>query len=191
MKSKAFIFFLLIITLKIWAINPTDHTVSTVNSFDIQTYEPLKKFEDAVFLPEGFLKKFNPASVSVTKKVINGNEFEYVVVKNILGFKKTFHLLGSINFERKNHNCKPNEISYVSHVDFTRSGPEITDTISDFYLAICTVENSANLLKVTSLNTLYYKGNKFNAIYEAIAKSLINDQVNAIFTTIKNEVLTK
>jgi len=181
----------LIFIQSVFAINPTDHTISTTSFFEINSNESQKKFEDTILLPENFLKRFNPANVTVTKKVINGNEFEFIVVKNILGFKKTFHLLGSIFFERKLINCKSGEHGYVAHIDFSRSGPSITDTISDFYLNLCTNEINNNALKINSVNTLYYKGSKFNSIYEAIAKSLINDQVTAIFSSIKSEVIAK
>lgn len=169
-----------------------DHILKTETGFNLSASANLdEKLEDTLLNPEGFLNRIVPAGVSVSKKVILGNSFEYIVVKRILGFPKQFHLLGTITFERTISGCPVDQLAYLAQLDFTASGPAVTDTISDFTLLFCAKKTLSDSLEIKSINTLFYKGDKFNSLIEKIAKSLINDQVDAIAVAIKDELTTK
>ncbi len=168
-----------------------DHTIKTQTSFIVAATLVEKKFEDTILNPEGFLKRFNPVGVQVIKKVIKGNEFEYVVVKKILGISKTFHLLGSIAFERSLIGCAANQRGYLAHIDFTASGPSVTDTIEDFTLLFCGTDVKVNQLAFKSINTLYYKGDKFGSLLERFAQSLMSEQVEALTASMRDETILK
>ena len=169
-----------------------DHILKTETGFNLSASINIdEKLEDTLLNPEGFLKRIIPAGVSVSKKVIVGNSFEYVVVKRILGFPKQFHLLGTITFDRTISGCPANQIAYLAQLDFTASGPAVTDTISDFTLLFCAKKTVSESLEIKSINTLFYKGDKFNSLIEKIAKSLINDQVDAIALAIEKELTAK
>ncbi len=158
-------------------------STNTTHSWPIN--EGNRKFEEASINTTNFLSYFNPANVTVVKKVIDGNNFDFHVVKSILGFKKHFNLLGTIQIQAdKPENCKIGEEAYTAHIDFSRSGPEITDTISDFFLHLCTIQSGTQFI-INSKNVLYYKGSKFNSIYESIARNLISDQVESLYLSIK------
>lgn len=174
-----------------FSANQYDYVLSTESLFSVVSQNVETKFEETLLNPEGFLKRFNPAGVTVTKKVVLGNEFEFIVVKRILGFPKQFHLKGSVNFERTASGCSTNQTAYLAHLDFTPSGPSITDTIADFTLLFCSTNASPTNINVKSTNTLYYKGDKFGGILERLAKSLMNDQVDAIVTSLNGEVASK
>lgn len=190
--QKLFLFFSLslVLTSLVLAAN-YDHTISTETLFSINTKDAERKFEDTVFNPEAILNTFNPAGVTVLKKIINGNEFEYEVEKRILGIRKKFHLIGSLSFERTNSGCSNNTSAYLAHLDLSQSGPDITDTVSDFTLLICNTNQNHALINGKSKNTLYYKGEKFGILLDQIAKKLINDQVNELFSSIKKEISKK
>ena len=167
-----------------------DHVIVTQTAFSASGVSIEKNLEDTLLNPEGFLKRFNPAGVEVTKKVIKGNDFEFVVVKRIIGISKTFHLLGSIRFERTQANCPANQVGYLGQIDFTPSGPYVTNTIENFTLLFCGSSIAQNKMSIKSTNTLFYLGDKFGSLLEKFSKSLITEQVDTLSIAIKNEALS-
>ncbi len=174
------------------AVPAHDHILFTKSQFEVVAPSLVEeKFEDTLFMPENFLKIFNPAGVTVTKKVISGNAFQFVVVKRILGFPKQFDLRGTLTYERLSTGCLSTESAYLGHMDFTPSGPSITDTIAEVTLQFCVAKKSETSLLVKSTNTLYYRGDAFGSLLERVAKNLIDDQIAAIATAIKADVQSK
>ncbi len=191
MKHLKIIIVFLIVSLTSFSAFSYDHTLVTQTTFNVVSPLVESKFEDTVLNPEGFLKRFNPVGVQITKKVIRGNEFEYVLVKRILGIPKSFHLLGSINFERSEANCPANQKGYLAHIDLTPSGPSVTNTIADFTLLFCGTLMNSNQVSIKSTNSLFYHGDKFGSLLENFARSLIVEQVEALTASIKAEVVSK
>ena len=138
------------------AVPPHDHILYTKTQFDVVAPTLVEeKLEDTLLMPESFLKVFNPAGVTVSKKVISGNSFQFVVVKRILGFPKQFDLKGTLTFERVASGCTNSDQAYLGRMDFTPSGPSITDTIAEVTLLFCVVKKSETALAIQSTNTLY------------------------------------
>lgn len=190
MTKMALVFLLIISNQTYSSENFNLNSVVTTTTHSWNLNEAHRKFEDSSINSSDFLNYYTPAGVTVVKKVIDGNNFEFQVIKKILGFQKRFNLLGSVSFQTdRSENCKSGEESYTAHIDFSRSGPDITDTISDFFLHLCTFQNGTQF-NIRSKNILYYKGSKFNSIYESIARNLVTDQVGSFYSSIKSASIT-
>ncbi len=175
-----------------FAVPSYDHILFTKTQFEVSAPAKVEeKLEDTLLMPESFLKIFNPAGVTVTKRAISGNSFQFVVVKRILGFPKQFDLRGTLTFERVASGCVSTDTAYLGHMDFTPSGPSITDTIAEVTLLFCVSKKSDTALTIKSTNTLYYRGDAFGSLLERVAKSLIDDQIGAIASAIRADVQSK
>ena len=178
---------LLSLCLPLALAQAADHSIVTNTSFAVSTASASESFEDTVLTTEGFLKRFDPSGVEIKRKVINGNAFEYLVVKKFLGIAKEVEMIGTMNFERTTNGCSNNETAYLGTIDLTGSQPIITDNIENFTLLLCLTEKSKNSLSVKVRSTLYYKGEKLGFIVEKFVTSVIKDQVEAIISAIKGE----
>ena len=71
-----FVLMLINLSLLIHAAPSYDHILYTKTQFDVTSLDRVEEnFEDTLFMPENFLKIFNPAGVTVVKKYVNGNSF--------------------------------------------------------------------------------------------------------------------
>lgn len=189
---KKYLLSLFILSLSAFASPSYDHILYTKTQFDVTAPSLAEeKLEDTLLMPESFLKIFNPAGVTVSKKVILGNSFQFVVVKRILGFPKQFDLKGTLNFERVASGCAQSDQAFLGHMDFTPSGPSITDTIAQVTLLFCVSKKSDTALTIKSTNTLYYRGDAFGSLLERVAKNLIDDQIAAIASAVRADVQSK
>jgi hypothetical protein len=168
-----------------------DYTLSTQTAMAVSSNEAALKLEDSLMETEGILKRFTPPGVQVLKKSVNGNAFEFLVVKSLLGMSQTIDLKGTLVFERVASGCQGTEQAYLGTVDFTGSQQNVEDSIESFKLLLCSSEKSAKSLNVRVKSTLYYNGKKFNFIVEKFAKNLIEEQVEAILLAVKGDVAAR
>lgn len=169
----------------IFAVNVKyDHVLNTNGAFNIDLDDE-NKLDHALTLEEILLKKFTPSDVKVLKKVVNGREFELLIEKSIFGFVKKFTILGNIEVTRLSNGCLPNESAYSVFFDFSQSGADVTEAVAAFGLHICANLVNPQNVTIKTKNALYYRGRKYGFITEPIAKSVLNDQVNAFFNAVK------
>lgn len=161
-------------------------TQSTVSASDVS-----RKLEDTVLETDGFLKRFTPVGVEMKKKIVEGNTFDYIVVKKFLGFAKEVAVKGSLTFERVATGCHANEEAYLGTIDFTGSQPVVVDNVEEATLLVCSKESSKSAATVRMQGKIVYKGKKFSWIVEKFAIGLIKDQIEGLVSAIKQDVSAK
>ena len=149
------------------------------------------KLEDTILTVNGFLKKYNPIGAEIKNKQIDGNTFDFVIIKRVLGFAKLINIKGSVNFERANSGCLPDESAYSGSIDFTGSDSAVTNNVESCILLLCSSENSDNSVTARLTGKIYYKGPKYGWLLEQFATSAARDQVNSILNSMKDDVLSK
>ncbi len=174
--------------LKVFLLAATiqyDFILSSQNSFSIKNSNVESKLDKALINEELILNNYAPASVTVVEKNISGRDFHVVVERTFFGKLYHFVLDGTLEVTKGAHKCKINETAYRAFFDFSKSGPDITEDIAAFSVDMCAKNINAETVTVISSNTLFYRGKKFNVLVEPVAKSVLNDQVNAFFSAIK------
>ncbi|MBY0414191.1 MAG: hypothetical protein K2Q18_08500 [Bdellovibrionales bacterium] len=165
-------------------------SVTTDSKFSITTTDVASKLEDTLLQTEGFLKRFNPADAVVKKRVISGNNFDYIVEKKFLGISTEAEMIGTLYFERVATGCLPTENAYLGTFEFTGE-QVIVDHIENFKMLVCSLEKNSTTINIRTKNTLNYKGDKLSYIAEKFVVGVIKDQVQAMNEAMKAEVLSR
>jgi hypothetical protein len=135
--------------------------------------------------PEPILVRYRPVGMKVANRKVSGNTISFMATKSVFGISKTVLFNGTLDINEtdspKNQRC------FKAVLDFAGSGALIYENIEELQMSICTVEKAPNHLTAVAKIRLL-KGNNYGGVVSGIAKSLIEDQVNPIIASIKEEI---
>lgn len=163
--------------------------VPTVN-FEVRSERALEKLREVSLNPKEFLINFNPEGATISGKRIYQNKVEFYATKKVLIISKTVFIKGTIEVEENDSLCPGATRGFLGTLDFAGSDELVTDNFDKMELVICATEKQSNHV-VTSVKGKILIGNNYNSVIGAIAREIINQQVNPLVKAIKLTIAKK
>lgn len=153
--------------------------------FEAQAEDIQERVGAIIANPEPILVRYKPVGIKIANKKVSGNTISFMATKTVIGISKTVLFNGTLDINESDSSI--NQRCFKAVLDFAGSGALIYENIEELHMSICTVEKAPNHLSAIAKIRLL-KGRNYGGVISGIAKSLIEDQVKPIITSIKEEI---
>lgn len=156
-------------------------------TFQIKQSKAAEKIEEVLKYPEGLLKRFRPAGVNFTNKIISNNVISFEATKAVLFLSHTVRIKGTLYTEEVGQGCAQNQRGYKLTLVLDGSDTLVVDNIDRLEAILCTSVVQSNLITGIAKGIIY-KGSHYSNLFGPVAKGIIEDQVSPLLKALNEEI---